>query len=190
MIGKPMEGNRVAIVDAEGRECPPGTQGAIAFDVADPGLMLGYWDAGVPRLTLVAGRWHLSGDSGTRDEAGNLYFVGRDDDIISSAGYRIGPTEVENALNLHAAVAECAVVASPDGTRGEVVKAYVLLKPEHQGNAALATELQEFVKQRIAPYKYPRKIEFVDRLPRTLSGKIQRRALREKEFNASQGAAR
>ena len=195
MIGQPMAGNRVAIVDPEGRECPPGVQGAIAFDVADPGLMLGYWEAGTPRLKLLAGRWHLSGDSGTRDADGNLYFVGRDDDIISSAGYRIGPTEVENALTLHPAVAESAVVASPDGTRGEVVKAFVLLRPGHQGSAALAEELQDFVKQKIAPYKYPRKIEFIDRLPRTISGKIQRRVLREQEFNAlefnvSQGESR
>lgn len=190
MIGKPMAGNAVAIVDAAGKPCPPGTQGAIAFGVADPGLMLGYWDSGVPRLDLLAGRWHLSGDSGMQDEAGNLYFIGRDDDIISSAGYRIGPTEVENALTLHPAVAESAVVASPDGTRGEVVKAFILLKPGHHAGAALAAELQEFVKQKIAPYKYPRKIEFVEHLPRTSTGKIQRRALREKEFNASQGEAR
>jgi acyl-coenzyme A synthetase/AMP-(fatty) acid ligase len=187
MIGKPMAGNRVAIVDADGRECQAGVQGAIAFDVSDPGLMLGYWQAGEPRLPLLAERWHLSGDSGSRDAAGNLYFAGREDDIISSAGYRIGPTEVENALALHPAVAEAAVVASPDGTRGEVVKAFVLLKPGHHGGPALEVELQDFVKQRIAPYKYPRKIDFVDQLPRTISGKVHRRVLRDREFNRSEG---
>lgn len=190
MIGKPMAGNRVAIVDAAGRECPPGAQGAIAFDVADAGLMLGYWKEGEARLPLLADRWHLSGDSGSRDAAGNLYFAGREDDIISSSGYRIGPTEVENALALHPAVAEAAVVASPDGTRGEVVKAFVLLKAGHHGGAALEAELQDFVKQKIAPYKYPRKIDFVDRLPRTISGKIHRRVLRDQEFNRFQGEAR
>jgi acyl-coenzyme A synthetase/AMP-(fatty) acid ligase len=94
---------------------------------------------------------------------------------------------VENAVSQHGAVAECAVVASPDGTRGEVVKAFVVLRPGHQGGAPLAAQLQDFVKQQIAPYKYPRKIEFVDSLPRTVSGKIQRRVLREKEFNTAKG---
>lgn len=189
MIGRPMAGNRVAIVDEEGRECSPGVQGSIAFASTDPGLMLGYWEAGAARLTLRAGRWHLSGDSGTCDESGNLYFIGRDDDIISSAGYRIGPTEIENALAMHPAVAESAVVASPDEMRGEVVKAFVLLRPGYQGGASLAVELQEFVKQIAAPYKYPRKIQFVESLPRTVSGKIQRRALREVEFKAFKGDA-
>src|SRR5690606_8539124 len=147
------------------------------------------WEAGSVRLTLLAGRWHLSGDSGTCDESGNLYFIGRDDDIISSAGYRIGPTEIENALAMHPAVAESAVGASPDEMRGEVVKAFVLLRPGYQGGASLAVELQEFVKQIAAPYKYPRKIQFVESLPRTVSGKIQRRALREVEFKAFKGDA-
>lgn len=190
MIGRPMAGNRVAVVDVEGGECAPGVQGSLAFDVADPGLMLGYWEEGAPRLDLLAGRWHLSGDCGTRDADGNLYFVGRDDDVISSAGYRIGPTEVENAVSQHAAVAECAVVASPDGTRGEVVKAFVVLRPGTIGDDALIAELQRFVKQRIAPYKYPRKIEFVESLPRTTSGKLQRRTLREGEFKVIQGVSR
>ncbi|HYF60335.1 MAG TPA: AMP-binding protein [Burkholderiaceae bacterium] len=191
MIGRPMAGNRVAIVDADGTECAPGAPGAIAFDVADPGLMLGYRDeTGRIRLPLLAGRWHLSGDTGWRDADGELYFVGRDDDIIGSAGYRIGPTEVENALAQHPAVAESAVVASPDATRGEVVKAFVVLRPAHRGDAALAAELQAFVRQRAAPYKYPRKVEFVDDLPRTASGKIQRRTLRDREFDASTGEVR
>jgi acetyl-CoA synthetase len=193
MIGRPMAGNRVAVVDAGGRECAPGVEGSLAFDVADPGLMLGYWEdgagGGTARLDLLAGRWHLSGDCGSRDAGGNLYFLGRDDDVISSAGYRIGPTEIENALSQHAAVAECAAVASPDGTRGEVVKAFVVLRPGATGDAALAAALQDFVKQQIAPYKYPRKIEFVESLPRTASGKLQRRALREIEFKAPRGVA-
>ena len=189
MIGRPMAGNHVAIVDAHGRECPPETHGSLAFAATDPGLMLGYWEDGAPRLDLLAGRWHLSGDCGSRDAEGNLYFVGRDDDVISSAGYRIGPTEVENALSQHPSVAECAVVASPDGTRGEVVKAFVVLRPGRDGCPALAAEMQDFVKQRIAPYKYPRKMEFVDHLPRTVSGKIQRRVLREQEFNTPKGVS-
>ncbi len=185
MIGKPMQDNLVAIVDDAGNECPPGVQGHIAFGAGDAGLMLGYWNGERPVLELLAGRWHLSGDCGSRDAEGNLYFTGREDDIISSAGYRIGPTEVENALSQHAAVAECAVVASPDPVRGEVVKAFVVVRDGHLAGDALAAELQEHVKQTVAPYKYPRRIEFTRSLPRTVSGKIQRRALRELEFKGA-----
>jgi len=190
MIGKPMAGNTVCIVDREGAECAPGVPGDLAFGIEDPGLMLGYWKDGGASLPLRAGRWHISGDVGYRDAAGDLYFVGRDDDIISSSGYRIGPTEVENALTLHPAVAECAVVASPDELRGEVVKAVVVLRPGSRGDEALASELQDHVKRKIAPYKYPRKVEFVDALPRTVSGKISRRLLRDAEFQqVSQSAS-
>ncbi|MEI6720197.1 MAG: AMP-binding protein [Betaproteobacteria bacterium] len=182
MIGKPMAGNTVCIVDSDGAECAPGVPGDLAFGIEDPGLMLGYWKNGKADLPLRADRWHVSGDVGYRDATGDLYFVGRDDDIISSSGYRIGPTEVENALTLHPAVAECAVVASPDELRGEVVKAVVVLRPGARGDAALASELQDHVKQKIAPYKYPRKVEFVESLPRTVSGKISRRLLRDAEF--------
>jgi acetyl-CoA synthetase len=185
MIGKPMEGNRVTIVDDAGNECPPGTEGHLAFGAHDPGLMLGYWTENRPALELLAGRWHLTGDCGYRDEEGNLFFVGREDDIISSSGYRIGPTEVENALMQHAAVAECAVVASPDPVRGEVVKAYVVVRDGYATDDALAAELQAHVKRLIAPYKYPRKVEFIPILPRTVSGKIQRRALRKHEFKGA-----
>jgi acyl-coenzyme A synthetase/AMP-(fatty) acid ligase len=185
MIGKPMAGNTVCIVDIEGVDCAPGVQGDLAFGIEDPGLMLGYWKDGQASLSLRANRWHVSGDVGYRDAAGDLYFVGRDDDIISSSGYRIGPTEVENALSLHPSVAECAVVASPDELRGEVVKAVVVLRPGTRGDEALASELQDHVKRKIAPYKYPRKVEFVESLPRTVSGKISRRLLRDAEFRQS-----
>ena len=185
MIGKPMEDNRVTIVDDAGNECPPGTEGHLAFGANDPGLMLGYWTKDRLVLELLAGKWHLTGDCGYRDADGNLYFVGREDDIISSSGYRIGPTEVENALMQHAAVAECAVIASPDPMRGEVVKAFVVVREGYAAGDALAAELQACVKQLIAPYKYPRKIEFIPTLPRTVSGKIQRRALREHEIRGA-----
>jgi acetyl-CoA synthetase len=182
MIGRPMAGNDVRIVDDAGVECAAGVQGNLAFSAQDPGLMLGYFDRGSVRLDLLAGRWHLTGDCGYRDAQGNLYFVGRNDDIISSAGYRIGPTEVENALTLHPAVAECAVVASPDPVRGEAVKAFVVLREGEAAGPPLAALLQEHVKRQVAPYKYPRKIEFVSTLPRTPSGKISRRLLRDAEF--------
>ena len=185
MIGKPMAGNDVRIVDREGVECAPGVQGDIAFAATDPGLMLGYWQENAASLPLRAGRWHVSGDVGYRDPSGNLFFVGRDDDIISSSGYRIGPTEVENALMLHPSVAECAVVATPDALRGEIVKAFVILRTGLRGSEALAGELQDHVKRQVAPYKYPRKVEFVDALPRTASGKILRRLLRDAEFRST-----
>ncbi len=186
MIGHSLSGNIVTIVNAEGVECAPNERGDIAFSIQDPGLMLGYWNAGAIQMPLRNKQWHIAGDVGYRDEEGALYFVGRDDDIISSSGYRIGPTEVENALMQHPSIAECAVVSSPDAVRGEVVKAFVVLKEGMQQDVALASELQDFVKQTIAPYKYPRKIEFVKTLPRTMSGKISRRLLRESEFNSTQ----
>jgi len=183
MIGRPMEGNRVTVLDDAGHEAPPGVSGQIAFDRTDAGLMLGYWDDGGCSLPVKHGHWYLTGDTGYRDADGNIFFVGRDDDIIGSGGYRIGPTEVENALMAHPAVAECAVAASPDSLRGEVVKGFIVLRPGHVPSDALVTALQQHVRQAIAPYKYPRRIDFVDALPRTASGKLSRRLLRESEFN-------
>jgi acyl-coenzyme A synthetase/AMP-(fatty) acid ligase len=179
MIGKPLAGNHMAIVDAQGREVAHGVEGQIVLRADDPGQLLGYWvgDDIVPAARI--GPWHLTGDCGYLDEEGNLYFIGRDDDVISSAGYRIGPTEVENALGLHPCVAECAVAASPDAQRGEIVKAYIVLRPSAQPGEQLVRDLQEHVKRTIAPYKYPRAIEFVADLPRTPTGKISRRLLRE-----------
>lgn len=183
MIGRAMEGNHVTVVDDDGVETPPGMAGQIAFDRNDAGLMLGYWDGGTWTLPVRHGRWYLTGDTGYRDAQGNIFFVGRDDDIISSGGYRIGPTEVENALMAHPAVAECAVAASPDDLRGEIVKGFVVLHEGHAPSAGLVTALQQHVKQTIAPYKYPRRIDFVGALPRTASGKLSRRLLRESEFS-------
>lgn len=184
MIGRPMEGNRVTVLDDAGNEAAPGVPGQIAFDRSDAGLMLGYWDDGACNLPVSHGHWYLTGDTGWRDSAGNIFFVGRDDDIISSGGYRIGPTEVENALMAHPAVAECAVAASPDALRGEVVKGFVVLRPGQAPSDTLAAALQQHVRQAIAPYKYPRRIDFVDALPRTASGKLSRRLLRESEFKS------
>jgi acyl-coenzyme A synthetase/AMP-(fatty) acid ligase len=183
MIGKPMAGNRVTVVDERGIEAGAGVPGEIVFAGSHPGLMLGYWRDGAVAQALERDDWHRTGDCGYLDEAGNLYFVGRSDDIISSSGYRIGPTEVENALARHQAVAECAVAASPDPVRGEIVKAFVVLKAGCAPSEALAAQLQEFVKGEVAPYKYPRRIDFVSELPRTSSGKISRRMLREAEYD-------
>jgi 2-aminobenzoate-CoA ligase len=125
--------------------------------------------------------WNLTGDAVTMDADGYVYFKSRTDDLIISAGYNISPFEVEGALLAHPAVAECAVVASPDEQRGHVVKAYVVAAGDAQTGDALVAELQQHVKERIAPYKYPRRVEFLDALPRTPTGKVQRNALRRQE---------
>lgn len=151
-----------------------------------PQYMLGYWNdaqrtADATRTIDGVDYW-LTGDLGYRDADGYLFYTGRADDIISSAGYRIGPTEVENALQEHPAVVESAVVSSPDPERGEVVKAYVVLHEGHAPSEALIADIQRHVKESTAPYKYPRKIEFVESLPKNPSGKLLRRALRDREF--------
>jgi len=154
--------------------------GDVALAGDPPSLFRGYWKD--PDATRAArrGSWYVTGDRARRDEDGWLWFVGRADDVIISAGYRIGPFEVESALVEHPAVLEAAVVAAPHADRGSVVKAYVLLRPGVAGDAALAHELQEHVKRVTAPYKYPRLVEFVDELPKTVSGKIRRVELRRR----------
>jgi acyl-coenzyme A synthetase/AMP-(fatty) acid ligase len=148
--------------------------------------MLGYWKD--PERTAACfvegpeGRWYLSGDRATRAADGWFWYAGRADDVINSAGYRIGPLEVENALLEHPAVLECAVVASPDPDRGEIVKAFIVLKDGASGSADLITELQTHVKSVTAPYKYPRAVEFISELPKTVTGKIRRRTLRDLEL--------
>lgn len=178
MIGQPLEGNDITILIGN-EKADSGVHGEIAFAGSNPGLMLGYWKDNKLVPAFSRDGWHMTGDSGYLDEKGNLFFVGRSDDIISSSGYRIGPTEVENALMRHTAVQECAVTSSPDPKRGEVVKAYVILRPTESASDQLVRDLQDFVKREIAPYKYPRQIEFVNDLPRTPTGKVSRRALRE-----------
>jgi acetyl-CoA synthetase/medium-chain acyl-CoA synthetase len=185
-MGKPAPGFDVAIVDGETlQELPPGQEGDIAVRVTPirpVGLFSEYWKNPQETANSFRGDWYFTGDRGLRDEEGYFWFVGRADDVIISAGYRIGPFEVESALIEHAAVAESAVVASPDEMRGAIVKAFVVLAPGYQPSAALATELQEHVKQLTAPYKYPRDIEFVTDLPKTISGKIRRVELRQREI--------
>jgi acyl-coenzyme A synthetase/AMP-(fatty) acid ligase len=149
-------------------------------------LMTGYWkDAERTRACFVDGpdgHWYLTGDRGRRDRDGYLWFGGRDDDLIKSAAYRIGPMEVESALLTHPAVQECAVVGAPDEERGEIVKAFIVLRPGMNASEALVRELQAHTKATTAPYKYPRAIEFISELPLTPTGKIRRRDLKELEL--------
>lgn len=177
-MGLPMPGHRVEVIDEAGEVVAPGEVGDIAVHGRPPSLFLGYWKDEAATRRARRGEWYLTGDRGWRDEDGWLWFVGRADDVIISAGYRIGPFEVESALVEHPAVLEAAVVAAPDPVRGSIVKAFVVPRPGVVGDAALAAALQEHVKRVTAPYKYPRAIEFVPELPKTVSGKIRRVELR------------
>jgi len=185
-VGKPTPGHDVRIVDDEGKELPANEEGNIAIYLGGqrpPGLMKEYWRDPDAMQGAFRGDYYFTGDRAYRDEEGYFWFVGRKDDVIKSSGYRIGPFEVESALIEHPAVVECAVVGAPDptGVRGNVVKAFVVLAEGYQASEALIRELQDHVKSTTAPYKYPRIIEYVKELPKTISGKIMRRELRERE---------
>jgi acyl-coenzyme A synthetase/AMP-(fatty) acid ligase len=184
-MGKPTPGFDLQVIDDEGNILPPNTEGDIAVRVKPVrplGLFKEYWKEPERTANSYRGDWYITGDRAYRDEDGYFWFVGRADDVILTSGYRIGPFEVESALIEHPAVAESAVVSSPDETRGEVVKAFVILAPGFEPSDALAKELQEHVKKVTAPYKYPRKIDFVTALPKTVSGKIRRVELRNSEW--------
>jgi len=179
-MGKPFPGMRVSIVDDRGRELEAGEVGHIAVHKSFPALFKGYLNDPERTTNAYRGEWYITGDKGCRDEDGYFWFEGRSDDIIISAGYTIGPFEVEDALVKHPKVAECAVVASPDPERGHIVKAYVVLRNQADAmDPNLVPELQEHVKAVTAPYKYPRAIAFVEGLPKTTSGKIRRIELRQ-----------
>ncbi len=181
-MGLPTPGHDVVVLDDAGKETEPGEVGDVAVRDDAPSIFAGYWHAEAATRATRRGPYYVTGDRAYRDDDGYFWFVGRADDIIISSGYRIGPFEVESALVEHPAVLEAAVVSSPDADRGEVVKAFITLRAGHAGTAALAQELQEHCKRVTAPYKYPRKIEFVDSLPKTTSGKIRRVELRQQEW--------
>lgn len=186
-MGKPAPGIELRVVDENGEILPAGVEGDLAVRVKpEPplGLFLGYKGEADKTAESFRGDWYITGDRARVDEDGYYWFISRADDVILSAGYRIGPFEVESALIEHPAVAESAVVSSPDQQRGEVVKAFVVVAPGFQPGQALVTALQEHVKSVTAPYKYPRRIEFVEELPKTVSGKIRRVELREREWQA------
>jgi medium-chain acyl-CoA synthetase len=186
-MGKPFPGHDLRVIGEEGEELPAGEVGDLALRGTPPSLFVEYWKDPEATASSRRGEWYLTGDRARRDEDGYLWFVGRADDVIISAGYRIGPFEVESALLEHPAVVESAVVASPDAVRGEIVKAFVVLRPGHEPGDELARALQDHVKRVTAPYKYPRAIEFVDALPKTVSGKIRRVELRNRERQRGTG---
>ena len=190
-MGRAYPGHRVAVIDDDGRECPRGVPGDVAvhrLDVhgqPDPVFFLGYWRNPEATRAKFTGdplaSWCRTGDTAVMDDDGYLWYQGRSDDVFKAAGYRIGPSEVENCLVKHPAVANAAVVPKPDSARGAVVKAYVVLAPGVVGDAALVDALQQHVKDRLAPYEYPKEIEFIAALPMTTTGKVQRRVLRLQE---------
>jgi acetyl-CoA synthetase/medium-chain acyl-CoA synthetase len=185
-MGKPMPGAEIAIVDFDGNPLPANEEGEIALRGSPPSLFQEYWKEPTLTARTRRGEWYVTGDRAYRDDDGYYWFVGRADDVIISAGYRIGPFEVESALVEHPAVVESAVVASPDPVRGHIVKAFVVLREGYQGSPELVKELQEHVKKTTAPYKYPREIEFLAQLPKTVSGKIRRVELRRHENEKKQ----
>jgi acyl-coenzyme A synthetase/AMP-(fatty) acid ligase len=181
-MGMPTPGHDVDLVDADGNPCAAGDVGDIGVRGDPPTMFRGYYRNDEETRASRRGEWYLTGDRAQKDDDGYFWFVGRADDVISSGAYRIGPFEVESALLEHPAVLESAVVGSPDADRGNVVKAFVVLRPGNVASDELVRELQEHCKRVTAPYKYPREIEFVDALPKTTSGKIRRVELRAAEL--------
>ncbi len=181
-MGKPIPGHRVDVVDQYGNVVPPGTVGEVAIQRPDPVMFLEYWRNPEATKEKFIEDWSLTGDLAKKDEDGYLWFVGRKDDLITSSGYRIGPAEIEDCLIKHPAVTMAAVIGSPDEVRGEVVKAFIILKEGTPVSKELSTEIKEFVKTRLAAHEYPREIEFVTELPMTATGKIKRGDLRKSEI--------
>ena len=198
-MGRPYPGHRIAVLDDAGNEVPRGTPGDVAVhrrDIhgdPDPVFFLGYWNNDAATRAKFTGdmgdSWCRTGDTAVMDDDGYLWYQGRSDDMFKSAGYRIGPSEVENCLVKHPAVANAAVVPKPDVERGAVVKAYVVLAPGFVGDTALIEQLQQHVRGRLAPYEHPKEIEFIDALPMTTTGKVQRRVLRLREEDRAKSAA-
>lgn len=177
-IGKPVPGHRVAIIHEDGSECARGELGQIAIARPDPVMFLGYWNREAATLEKFIGDWMTTGDQGVMDEDGYIKFIGRDDDVITSSSYRIGPVEIEDCLIKHPAIALAAAVGKPDTLRTEIVKAFVVLRPDAKPSDALKADIAQFVKERLSAHEYPREIEFVESLPMTTTGKIIRRELR------------
>lgn len=196
-MGRPYPGHRVAVIDDAGNECPRGTPGDVAVhrrDIhgdLDPIFFLGYWHNDAATRAKYTGdpgnSWCRTGDMATMDADGYLWYQGRSDDMFKAAGYRIGPSEIENCLVKHPAVANAAVVPKPDAERGALVKAYVVLAPGFDAGDALVEELQRHVRGKLAPYEYPKEIEFIAALPMTTTGKVQRRVLRLREEERAAG---
>jgi acetyl-CoA synthetase len=178
LMGRAVPGHEVDVVDAAGRPCADGELGLVAVRRPDPVMFLGYWNNPDATREKFVGDWLVTGDTGVREADGWLRFVGRDDDVITSSGYRIGPGEIEDCLIRHPAVRLAGVVGKPDPDRTEIVKAYIVLNAGFEPSEALEAEIAQHVKVRLAAHEYPREIAFVTDLPMTTTGKIIRRLLR------------
>ncbi|MEX2311140.1 MAG: AMP-dependent synthetase, partial [Rhodospirillales bacterium] len=168
-----------------GNVVAPGVVGQIAVRRPDPVMMLEYWNNPEATKNKYLGDWLLTGDQGQMDEDGYLWFVGRDDDVITSAGYRIGPGEIEDCLTKHPSIELAAAIGVPDPLRTEIIKVFIKLMPGQHGSETLEDDIRAFVKTRLSPHEYPRLIEFVDELPLTSTGKIRRKDLRDREKAAT-----
>ena len=177
-IGKAVPGHRVAIIHGDGTECKRSEVGQIAIARPDPVMFLGYWNREAATIEKFIGDWMITGDQGVMDDEGYIKFIGRDDDVITSSSYRIGPVEIEDCLIKHPAIALAAAVGKPDALRTEIVKAFIVLRPDFTPSEALKRDIARFVKERLSAHEYPREIEFVESLPMTTTGKIIRRELR------------
>jgi acetyl-CoA synthetase len=182
-MGKPYPGHRVDIINDEGQVLAAGEQGELAAWCDDPVMFLGYWNNEAATKEKITNNWFRTGDIGYRDEDGFLWFVGRSDDVISSAGYRIGPGEIEDSLMKHPAVLQTAVIGKPDELRGEIVKAYIVLARGYKAGAELSNDIKTSVRERLSAHEYPREIEFIDELPMTTTGKVRRMDLRQREID-------
>jgi acetyl-CoA synthetase len=179
-IGKPVPGHTVGVIRPDGSQCAAGELGQIAIKRPDPVMFLEYWGKPDATRDKFIGDWMTTGDQGTTDAEGYVQFIGRDDDVITSAGYRIGPTEIEDCLIRHPAVALAAVVGKPDPVRTEIVKAFIVLKSGQAPSDALAADIKGFVRTRLSAHEYPREVAFIEHMPMTTTGKVIRRLLRER----------
>ena len=179
-IGKPVPGHEVAVIDADGRRMASGEAGQIAVRRPDPVMFLEYWQNPEATAKKFVGDWMTTGDQGIEDEDGYFHFFGRDDDVITSSGYRIGPGEIEDCLTGHPSVALAAVVGKPDALRTEIVKAYVVLREGAEGDEAMRAGITQWVRERLSAHEYPREVEFVDSMPLTTTGKVIRRIFRDR----------
>ena len=180
-MGKPYPGHRVDVIDDDGNVMADGEEGELAAWCDDPVMFLGYWNNPEATEARISANWFRTGDVGYRDEDGFLWFVGRKDDVITSAGYRIGPGEIEDSLLKHPAVLQAAVIGKPDELRGQIVKAFIVLTDGYQASDDLADEIRQSVRERLSALEYPREVEFIDSLPMTTTGKVRRIDLRARE---------
>ena len=186
-MGKPYPGHSIGVIDGEGQPMPIGEPGELAARIDDPVMFLNYWGKEEATREKFIGEWFCTGDVGHWDDDGYLWFVGRKDDVISSAGYRIGPGEIEDCLLKHVAVAQAAVIGSPDELRGSIVKAFIVLAKGYEPTDELKTDIQVSVRTRLATYEYPREIEFIKEVPMTTTGKVRRMELRQRDLDSKRG---